>query len=92
MGKLGIVPVQARRSAVQRLAGGEDTPWHSWQEDPAVTEVRWLAGGLVSVLRTSLDAAVREFSATGDPADALGSVYLLQALVLTVLDDDETGQ
>lgn len=91
MGKLGVVPIQARRSAERRLAGtGAGPPWRSWREDPDVTEVRWLAGGQVSVLRTSLDAAVREFSATGDPADALGSIYLLQALVLSVLGDETT--
>lgn len=89
MGKLGVVPNQARRSAERRLAGAAP-PWRSWREDPDVTEVRWVAGGQVSVLRTSLDAAVREFSATGDPADALGSIYLLQALVLSVLGDETT--
>lgn len=82
-----VVPAEARARALAVLEEVGQAPFEAWQRDWAVAELRWMSGGLVSVLRTSVDVTVREFAATADPATGLAAVHLLQALVLGVLDD-----
>lgn len=86
MEALDAVPVKARHRALQHIANDEVLPWDVWRTDADVAEVRWAAGGLVCNLRSALDTSMREFMCTTDPSAGLASAYVLQALVLTVLD------
>lgn len=84
----GVLPVEARRRAVSELQATGPELFDTWRRSLPVAELRWLAGGMTSTLRASLDASLRELFATPDPATGLAAVHLLQALVLNVLDDD----
>lgn len=86
MEAVDAVPVKARHRALQHLANDEVLPWDLWRMDADVADVRWAAGGLVSNLRGALDTSMREFLSTTDPSVGLASAYVLQALVLAVLD------
>lgn len=82
------LPVEARRRALVHLAMDEVLPWELWRNDLDVAEVRRASGGLTSNLRSGLDASLREFLATADPCTGLAATYMVQALVLAVLDHD----
>lgn len=79
-----VVPNEARRRAAQRLAEDGPVVLAAWREDPHVAEARWLAGGQPRTLRAALDGLLADMR---DPATGLAASYVLQALVLSVLDE-----
>jgi hypothetical protein len=57
------------------------------RHDRTLAEVRSLVDGRPVVLRKALDEMLREFLRDSDPSAGLAAVYLVQALVLAVLDE-----
>lgn len=86
---LGL-PGEARRRALAHLAKDEVLPWEEWRSDPDVAGVRWASGGLTANPRSGLDESLRELLGTADPCAGLAATYMVQALVLAVLDRDAT--
>ena len=82
-------PHEARRRAQAHVEKDEVLPWELWRFDQDVWEVRSAVGGMTSNLRAGLETSVREFLVTADPSPGLASTYLLQALVLSVLDEED---
>lgn len=82
------LPQEARRRALVHLAMDEVLPWELWRSDLDVAEVSRASGGLASNLRSGLDASLRELLARADPCAGLAATYIVQALVLAVLDRD----
>lgn len=81
-----VIPAEAHRRALLHLERNGTAVFDAWRADPDVAELRWLAGGLTSTLRTSLEVSLRDVMSTADPAAGLASVSVLQALVLAVID------
>lgn len=82
-----VVPIEARRRAALRLADDGPGVLAAWRDNPDVAEARWLAGGEPRTLRVALDGLVADVLGQRDPAAGLAAAYVLQALVLSVLDE-----
>ncbi len=83
------VPLEARARAQTVLEReGPTAVFAAWRADGCISDIRWLAGGTLTVLRDALDRTVRDLTASRDPAAGLAAVHLLQALVLALLDGE----